>query len=308
MTKIIVIGYLEHFKNRTDKNLYNFYCYLQKKSKFSIELYSPSDRELIIKNNGKHSIFLILPGTTLDYINELNGIKIYELMDVRCRCGIYKCLGNGECRSKEIVNYLKNNHYDYLFYHYNTYIVREQYTFIKGKFYFPHFIDHSINKDYKLEKKYDILFYGSDWAKVYPLRNKLKQLLITVPFNVYIIDYTQPIIGEELAKLINQSWITICTKSNHNLFLQKYMEVAMNHSVICGDFPDLEERVFGDSMIYLDISMSTRQITNILTRYLNDKNLLKKMSDSSYQIACEKYTYETGLSTFEKHIQSVINI
>ena len=304
MTTILVIGNITSLKNRTDKNLYNFYCYLQTYSKYSIDFHEADQQ---INADKEYTITLVLPGCNPEYINQLKSIKIFELMDVGCRCGIYCCLGNNDCRSKETVNYLKNNHYDYLFYHYNTYIVREQYHFMKNKFYYPHFIDHQLNKDYGLTKKFDILLYGSDWAKVYPLRNKLKRILNRSPFNVCIIEYGQPIIGEELYKLINQSWITICTKSNNNLFLQKYMEAAMNHSVICGDFPDLEEKVFGNSMIYLDYSMSTRQITNELTKYLRNKELLQQMSNQSYKIACEKYTYEIGLSTFDTYIDSIIH-
>jgi hypothetical protein len=305
MTTILVIGNIDSLKNRTDKNLYNFYCYLQTYSKYSIELHEADKRQ--INADKEYTITIVLPGCNPEYLNELKGIKIVNLEDVGCRCGIYRCLGTEGCRSNTTVNYISSNKYDYLFYRYNTYIVREQYKFMTKQFYFPHFIDNQINKNYQLEKKYDVLLYGSVWAKVYPLRNKLKTVLEKSPFRVCIIDPSQPVIGENLAKLINQSWITICTKSNNNLFLQKYIEAAMNHSVICGDFPDLEEKVFGNSMIYLDYSMSTRQITNELTRYLRDKELLQQMSNQSYQIACKKYTYEIGLSTFDTYIDSIIH-
>jgi hypothetical protein len=309
MKNILVIGNLEGdggLKNRMDKNLYNFYAYLKQHSKYSIELYNSDQKTKLIEQNNENNIILVLPGCKLEYINDLKGIKIYEMMDVTCRCGIYKCLGEGTCRSNELVNYLKTYPYDYLFYHYDTYIFREKYGFMKNQFYYPHFINHEINKNYELEKKYDILFYGSDWIKVYPLRSKLKKLLKSSPFQTRIVDYENPVTGEELSKLINQSWITICTKSNHNLLLQKYMEVAMNHSVICGDFPDLEEKVFGDNMIYIDISMSSRQITTVLSNYLNNKELLQKMSNQTYNIACERYTYEKGCSTFDNYIDQIV--
>jgi hypothetical protein len=309
MNNIIVIGNIEGdggLKNRMDKNLYNFYSYLKTHSHYSIELYDALQKSVILRQNNDKNIILVLPGCKLEYINQLKGIKIYEMMDITCRCGVYKCLGSNNCRSNELVNYLLGNQYNYLFYHYDTYIFREKYNFIQNRFYMPHFIDHQTNKDYGLEKKYDILFYGSDWAKVYPFRFKLKKLVESSSFNSYIVNYDNPITGIELSKLINQSWITICTKSNHNLLLQKYMEVAMNSSVICGDFPDLEERVFGENMIYIDISMKDKQIKQILTDYLQNKDKLIRMCNELYKVACEKYTYETGLSTFNKYIHTIV--
>ena len=50
MKTILLIGNITALKNRTDKNLYNFYCYLQKHSKHSIELYNLEERQPIDQN------------------------------------------------------------------------------------------------------------------------------------------------------------------------------------------------------------------------------------------------------------------
>jgi len=313
MTLIQVIGNIETsdhlygLKHRTDDNLYRFYIYLQQHSKYTIEIYNRYEKDEILSKNSDDTIVLVLPGCILEYLNELKGIKIVNLEDVGCHCGIYCCLGTEPCRCNNTVNYISSNKYDCLFYRYKTYIVREQYKFMTKQFYFPHFIDSQINKNYELEKKYDVLLYGSVWAKVYPLRNKLKTVLEKSPFRVCIIDPAQPVRGENLAKLINESWITICTKSNNNLFLQKYIEAALNHSVICGDFPDLEEKVFGDNMIYLDYSMSSRQIIGIINSYLINKPLLQNMAKQAYLIAQSRYTYEVGCTTFDQYIDKIIH-
>lgn len=305
---ILIIGNIEGeggLKNRMDKNIYNFMNYLKNNSKYNIILFDSSEKDNLIQKNDKNNIIFVLPGCKLPFINLLEGIKIYNMMDVTCRC-CYKCIGdNDNCRSKELVNYLKNNHYEHLFYTYHTYIFKYQYNFMEKQYFFPHFIDNNVFKDYQLEKKYDILFFGNDWIKFYPLRNKLKKLLSKTKFNYYIVDYSNPKIGEDLAKLINQSWITFCTKSINNLLFSKYIETGLCKSVICGDFPDLEDRIFGDNMIYID-NNSDRQIINILEKYLSDKNNLIEMSNKVYDICLEKYTYQQGLITFTKYIDSII--
>jgi hypothetical protein len=229
-------------------------------------------------------------------------------MDITCRCQIYKCSGGEKCRSNELVNYLKNNKYDYLFYHYDTYILQNQYQFMKNKFYYPHFIDHNIFKDYKLDKIYDILYYGNDWIKIYPFRNRLKKIIQKSCFKTFIINHDKPITGIKLAELINSSWITICTKSLNDILIQKYMEISMSKSVICGNFPDLENKIFGNNMIYVDDSMTDTEILDNISSYLNNKELLLQMSENIYNISCDNFTYEKGLYTFENYIDIITNI
>lgn len=308
---MIIIGNIEGInensglKTRMDKNIYYFINFLKSNSTHNIEICDSWEKEKIINLNKTDKIIYILPGCTIDFINLLEGIKIYEMMDVSCRCTKYKCEGNAPCRAQNLVNYLKSNKYDYLLYHYKTYIFYSQYNFMNKQFYFPHFIDHNINKDYGLEKKYDILFYGNDWIKVYPFRNRLKKLLRKSNFNTLIIEIKNPVCGEELAKLINQSWIVISTKSYHNLLLQKYIEIAMCKSVICGDFPDLEEKIFEGNMIYIDIFMKDDEIINILKNNLSDKNKLLEMAKKSYETSLN-YTYEKGNELFNNIITNII--
>jgi hypothetical protein len=312
MNSIFVIGCLDALQNRMDKNLYNFYIYLQKSSKYSIFLICVSEKrkiQKILNMDNNSNIILLLPGCTLDNINLFKGIKIYLMEDIRCRCRKYICSGGNGCQSNQLVEYLKQHNFSYLFYRYDTYIFRQNYSFVPNKYHFPHFIDSNINKDYELEKKYDLLIYGNCSYRYYPFRSRLKSILQQQSiFNVFFIDYSEPITGEELSKKINESWLTICTKSYNDLLLQKYIEIPMCKSVICGDFPDLEERVFGENMVYINYSMRDDEIITIIKSALADKEKLRQLAENSYKIAMEKYTYEKGLETFEKYLDDIVGI
>jgi hypothetical protein len=159
--------------------------------------------------------------------------------------------------------------------------------YVKYKFNF-HFINTNIYKDYKLPKIYDILLYGSIEKKIYPFRNRLYYLLKnnTSRFNVKIIEYTNYLLikgdkytkGKDLAKLINQSYICIATKSIHNLFVKKYLEIPACNSVICGDIPSDYENLLKDNMIEINDKMSDDKILNILEENLKNKEGLMKYS------------------------------
>ncbi len=74
-------------------------------------------------------------------------------------------------------------------------------------------IKDDIFKDYHLTKRYDIVYYG-DVGRRYPLRLKLKKLLKSRHFKnlfkIKIIEYGEAK-EEVLAKIINQSYLTIAT-------------------------------------------------------------------------------------------------
>jgi hypothetical protein len=139
------------------------------------------------------------------------------------------------------------------------------------------YFDNKVFKDHKLEKKYDILIYGTrnfpynilnnenlqviinykkDYKKkinkecpnkidFYELRTKLENILIKYrhKYNIRILDNgknitSYPITGENLSKLINQSYMTVCCSSVCDLLFYKHLEIPASNSVILGDYPN----------------------------------------------------------------------
>ena len=89
--------------------------------------------------------------------------------------------------------------------------------------------DKNIHKDYKLAKKYDIIFYGSSNPRVYPFRSRLFYLLKknTHRFNILFLPYNKRrepekiISGVDLYKLIGQSWLTCACSAISNCLSDK---------------------------------------------------------------------------------------
>ena len=137
----------------------------------------------------------------------------------------------------------------------------------------------------KLEKKYDIFFFGNSKPRFYPFRHRLKELLqknedlkslkILVwegIRNYFKFDSRKS--NDQLSKVMNQSWLTICTKSKCNMLLGKYFETSMSGSVICGDISEDGEHTWKDNMIYIDDSMSDAEIIKEIKDALLDKEKL----------------------------------
>ena len=165
--------------------------------------------------------------------------------------------------------------------------------FIKSKiknikiFYLPHHINSDFFKNYNLEKEYDIFLFGNISPKFYPFRNRIFKLLAKNKdkFNFKFMDgirnyfrFNEKVSNSNLSKMINKSWITICTSSKYNLILGKYIETAMSNSVICGNIPTDGLSTFKNNIIEINDKMTDNQILEIIQSYLGNKKQLEKLS------------------------------
>lgn len=172
-------------------------------------------------------------------------------------------------------------------------ILKEGQLHISKCFIIPHHIDNTLFRDYGMTKKYDILIYGTI-SKSYPLRMRLKKLLVTKKiFNVRVINKKENIRDIELSKIINQSWITIATKSSFDYLVMKYFEISASKSVIAGDMPEQGKQIWGDEYINLDNTMDNKQIINKLKKILDKKQLLNRISENMYKKIHRSYSYNS---------------
>ena len=150
----------------------------------------------------------------------------------------------------------------------------------------PHHIDSNNFKDYGLKKKYDIFLFGNT-STVYMFRARIKDLLQKNKdkFNVVIWDKYRNYFKHEahksndrLSRVINQSWLTICTPSNYDMLLGKYFETSMSNSTVCGNMPEDGKNIWRDNYIELNPEMSDEEIINSLERALKYKSVLIKKS------------------------------
>ena len=168
-------------------------------------------------------------------------------------------------------------------------------------------------KDYNLQKKYDILIYGTRYfinnlekhqadkeykkkwekhynsilpsmANFYPLRTRLENLLLKNKhkYRLRIIPsaciYNAPIVNENLSKLINQSWLTLSSSSRADIAMSKYFEIAGSYSGILGNIPSDYEELFKNNIVEVTEWMSDEEILSTIDKALEDKKGLWEMT------------------------------
>ena len=182
---------------------------------------------------------------------------------------------------------------------------------------FPHYIDTSIFSNNKSIKKYDILIYGnlSDW---YPFRKRLLSLIKNNNYNYYYLQHpgynennekneNTFITKEKLSLLINQSKLTICTSSVFDYFVKKYIEISLSGSIICGDFPDLENNIYLDNMCNINNNMSDEDILKTINKYLNLTPIeYNNIINNAYNISLSNFSHTIGVNKFNTFINNIL--
>jgi hypothetical protein len=234
---------------------------------------------------------------------------------MNCTCN-YDCDGTShKCKFYKEYGNIYSKNYDKIWFKYLTPITKRLIN-EKPNYYlkFPHMMfDSNIHKDYELEKKYDILFYGATHPSVYPFRNRLYYILSknSHKFNILFLPYSKKNPSKmtswiDLYKIISSSWLSITCCSVNEALLAKYFKIGLCGSVICGDYPSQEDELFiKNNMVLLDRNMSDSEIIVTIQDALSDKNKLKMYSENLKKYISEKYMYKNGLELFESYIKSI---
>ena len=183
---------------------------------------------------------------------------------------------------------------------------------IENNYVISHHIDTNHFFDHKQDKVYDILIYGCTLKTYYPLRHRLKELLLNNSdrFNVCYIPFDKPIRFTELSKMINSSWITVATKSIYDYLVLKYFEISGSKSVVAGDFPEQGKEIWNNNYIELSNSMTDDEILDKLEFYLNNKEKLVDITNNMYEVIHKNFTYKCyGKKLFSvcEHVNKNIN-
>jgi hypothetical protein len=154
----------------------------------------------------------------------------------------------------------------------------------------PLLINTNVFKDYTLNKKWDILFYGAI-SDAYPFRKRLIKILLSSRLKhlkIKILKYGE-LRKEKLAMEINKSWLTISTKSKFNYLVEKYFEIPASKSLVLGNMPQQGKNIFGINYIYVDNHMSDNEIINRIKNIFLNKKLITKKTNDAYKIIHNSY-------------------
>ena len=226
----------------------------------------------------------------IDFISKINN----KLCLIMCDCHTYSFLGGIKtiamvCNEHKI-NYLmtmynQNKEIQILEKHMNE--LAKDTKIIQMN----NMIREDIFKDYGFEKCYDIFYYGAKNG-YYPLRRKLLKLFRTKRFkdNFSIIvteyrEYTE----EELAKMLNKSYLCVATMSSFEYLVKKYFEISASKSLILGDMPKQGYEIFKNNYVKISKNMSDDQIFNAIKRALNHKDCIATKTNNNYNIVREQH-------------------
>lgn len=245
----------------------SLYLYKTYKSKEKIIIKSKLDKLLCIKN------------------------KFFLIQDMH-----QKTYGNLE----ELCKLLNDNNINIIFTFYNNTEAKKIRNLTPNckHLYLPLHIDNSIFNCQNLEKQYDILLYGSIHPRHYPFRKRLFDILL-IKTNKYKICYiekpdnfdpTKCEIG--LAKLINQSKITIATKSRYDYFVAKYLEIAFCKSLVAGNMATDGLKIFDNNYLNLNEKMSDQDIYNAIDTCLQNYNIHENNIDNLHDKLINEYNID----------------
>ena len=281
-----------------------------------------------------------------NYINKYNikiiiqfciGVSTYNNIDKKINKHYVYILDNHNFNNQNINNIILPYQNNLLK---STYLTKNILNF-KSRYF-----DNKVFKDHKLEKKYDILIYGTrnfpynilnnenlqviinykkDYKKkinkecpnkidFYELRTKLENILIKYrhKYNIRILDNgknikSYPITGENLSKLINQSYMTVCCSSVCDLLFYKHLEIPASNSVILGDYPSDYEETFKNNIVKIDKFMSEEKIINKIDEALSDKKSLLEKSQKLHDIIHKEHCLENSIEDFKNIIDKIQN-
>lgn len=187
--------------------------------------------------------------------------------------------------------------------------IRDQCPNIRNAHVIPHHIDTDLYRDRGLPKRYDVLLYGNVHPATYPFRLRLRNLLRQSPFQVKILDdpgsetFDPTCCGESLAKLINQSWISIATPSKHDYLLAKYFEISACGSVLAGKMATQGSTLWRDDYVPLMEDMSDHEIQARIANALLSKDALHNMS----RVVGERIRLKYSLDGYADKVAAVMD-
>lgn len=142
-----------------------------------------------------------------------------------------------------------------------------------------HCADANVYKDYGLNKTNDVLLSGA-LGSHYPFRNRLTHIMGNKLSNICKCRFLQHpggdrralrgLVGEDYAKEINSSKITLTCSSRHKYRLGKYVEIPMCASMMAGDLPDEDHEFFEKFMLVLDPNDSDDAIVDKIMYYVSN--------------------------------------
>jgi hypothetical protein len=343
MQNIVFLANCNHYKNWTGKTYYDLIMQIQKNNnEYNIHIFFDDEESLYVYNeiinlNPIHIFYFetqIIEKHIFNFLIDLNISYSVVLLDMFYVNSIINDIYIK--KSSSLIHFSLNQS---IIKTYNNIFPDKNILCLPSRY-----ININRFKDYKLEKKYDILIYGSrnvnrlykdepliaiqDYIKkyeninntiidnsinFYPLRSKLENILIKYSdkYKLKILPekciFNAIVANEDLSMLINESYLTISCSTIADILMHKYLEITASKSVILGNYPSDYKDLFEGNIIEVNEFMSEDEIIVIIDNALSDKNKLNEMSERLYQKIHNEHNLQKGQDDFNILVNKIIN-
>jgi len=182
---------------------------------------------------------------------------------------------------------------------------------VRKTYVIPHHIDTELYKERGLPKIYDVLFYGNTNQERYPFRNRLRRLLASSRLRIRIIEHPGAHVFDEercsegLARIINQSEISIATPTVGDYLVAKYFEISAAGSVVAGKMATQGQPIWKEHYVQLEEDMSDLEILGRLTAALKDKDSLQRKREFMGEVVRQEYSLDRYIERFTAVLQEI---
>lgn len=184
--------------------------------------------------------------------------------------------------------------------------------YLDRMFWFPHFVNTDVFRDYKLTKDIDYLMMGNITGPEYSFRRKLLNIMKDEPGFIYHAHpgYKYSVgpdeyVGEKFAREINKAKIFITEDSIYHYPVKKYYEVlACNTLLLATSSKELEDLGFISGVNFIEINEN-----NVLQKsryYLSHEEDRKKIAENGYEMVRERHSARKRAIEFFKILQNIL--
>lgn len=171
--------------------------------------------------------------------------------------------------------------------------------------YIPYCADTAIFKDYKQEKRIDLLLIGNLAGARYPLRAKLQEFLLKmrtdsdfIGKNIFVYPYPGYRLKDasndlhviDYASLISQAKICLTCCGKFKLKYAKYVEVPACRTLLMGDMPQEDQEILKEYLVVIEEDITYKSLKEKVLYYLEQEQERQEITDRGWRIVNESFT------------------
>jgi hypothetical protein len=287
-----------------------YWKYFQKMLKY------PSDLRAFIKDKQKRALH---PAIRLDIVNNNYDFLITDFpymffTEPYSKIKIPKICIVEDTGNAVNTNYIKKISecgFDALFCRYRQEFLKYQKSYV-NKFnkleWLPWGVNLDIFKDYGLEKEYDVTMAGYHFPPYYYYRYMAfdiledKKYFTELPHLGYF-EKEDGVYGEDYAKFLNKSKISITCGMVYNRPVMKFYEIPASRTLLVANmFKELSELGFkhNENMVVMDLDNLDKQMKDLIA----DDDMRNEITDNGYKFVRENHSVDIRAKQFIEELKS----